>query len=1105
MNIARLLQLLLLQTILEGSSLSVDSQGDCKIKEVSGFLVNVCESRADINKTNLNNIRSMKCIHSDEFYNILWKQYGRVNFITVDILCRNDPYFYQACAVEAMRKKYEMRYKNITDQAHLDIGIAKSSGQFPCGFLCLERVPMGLPNVVKLRNDGECTANHDCWNPVSINETSCPANADGQCDEKCESPNCQDESFCNGFSYGLWCDNHTQYLPVPMICDGVPSCKDGMDENICQVDNETMSTCKYLRDGEVEQEMQIPLYNFTRCRPLNHIQWVSIFFAYCADFMDQTNCTDITRVGLHCPIRGFMSTVARQVICTIVQDKVKHAILKIPPLCDDKLDKACVSARHSSCVVHKHQLCDGSKDCQDNSDEAQLDCQIMTDQYCVRRFVFQGSGQGINFSIPLTWVQDGIADCLNGEDEKVNWPTCGSGRTFRFKDRLNSSCSEVFLCPGSDDYIDFSRLCDKIDSCSNENKICEKSRDQPAIMQHAFRAENDDFILLYCLRGLESISYLKNEICARQKFIHSEKKVFGMNHSSSIIWSPRIKRDCEYFYGELYVFLSCLHLCTNSLCPLEPETGSRLELCPGRFTRSKVFSVDGNGKIAVLIKNAKSRQLSNDIFFCKNTSACLTYDKVCNLVDDCGDGSDESLCSNHFQCETSEEYISLDQKCDRKFHCSDLSDECNDSCGGTIINGSIFLRFMAWAIGILAVILNLYSLLKNMFNLHTCRSEAAFITKSLVILISFGDLLIGIYLSLLAFFDFYHGSKHCKMQTEWLTSTTCVSLGILNSLGSEISLFSMTALSIIRAIGSVQNTLSLPKNTSRKSVLKVTFLAVIVFLICFMISYWPMLKSFEDYFVNGVRYEKHNNLLLGCPGKKRHMSILGEYYGRMRPTGGFLSWSKINALMASMFSKDYGGIQTETLSFYGNDPVCVFKYFVRMDDPQKYFSLVILSFNCLCFIIITVSYFAIALASRNSIRTLRSKAENKTQNSAAEETNARLQRVVHMIICTDFLCWIPFTITCWLHFFNVADAEPWYPTFSILVLPINSVVNPVLYDKTITRAVDSGFIRLKNIISNKLKKPTIPRGLGIELKNKVEDRVKDKCELDEGNVATAAL
>ena len=461
------------------------------------------------------------------------------------------------------------------------------------------------------------------------------------------------------------------------------------------------------------------------------------------------------------------------------------------------------------------------------------------------------------------------------------------------------------------------------------------------------------------------------------------------------------------------------------------------------------------------------------------------------------------MCDNHFQCAFSKEYISLNQKCDRIYHCLDLSDECNDSCGGTIINGSIGLIFMAWLIGIVAIFFNFYSLMKNTINFRACRSEAAFITNGLVILINIGDFLIGIYLMLLASFDSYYGSKHCKMQTEWLTSTTCVSLGIINFLGSEISLFSMTALSIIRAVGSVQNTLSVPKDTTRKSVVKIISIAISFLLISFLISYWPMFRSFEDYFVNGVRYEKHNTLLLGCPDKRKHMSILAEYYGRMRPTGDLLSWSQINALIASMFSKDYGGIRKETLSFYGNDPVCVFKYFVRMDDPQKYFSLVILSINCLCFVAITVSYFAIALASRNSIRAIKSKAENKTQNATAEKTNARLQRVVHMIIFSDFLCWIPFTITCWLHFFNVVDAEPWYPDFSILVLPINSVVNPVLYDKTITRAIDSVYVRLKTKISNKLRKRMLSKGPEIELENRVEDNAEERVE--KGNVATAEL
>ena len=33
-----------------------------------------------------------------------------------------------------------------------------------------------------------------------------------------------------------------------------------------------------------------------------------------------------------------------------------------------------------------------------------------------------------------------------------------------------------------------------------------------------------------------------------------------------------------------------------------------------------------------------------------------------------------------------------------------------------------------------------------------------------------------------------------------------------------------------------------------------------------------------------------------------------------------------------------------------------------------------------------------------------------------------------------------------LHYFMIVDASPWYTTFSIVILPINSVLNPVLYD-----------------------------------------------------------
>ena len=67
--------------------------------------------------------------------------------------------------------------------------------------------------------------------------------------------------------------------------------------------------------------------------------------------------------------------------------------------------------------------------------------------------------------------------------------------------------------------------------------------------------------------------------------------------------------------------------------------------------------------------------------------------------------------------------------------------------------------------------------------------------------------------------------------------------------------------------------------------------------------------------------------------------------------------------------------------------------------------------------------------------------------------NNRLQRKISVIILTDFLCWVPFIIICFLHTIGLIDGSPWYALLSILILPINSVINPVLYDDTMGRVI----------------------------------------------------
>ena len=76
-----------------------------------------------------------------------------------------------------------------------------------------------------------------------------------------------------------------------------------------------------------------------------------------------------------------------------------------------------------------------------------------------------------------------------------------------------------------------------------------------------------------------------------------------------------------------------------------------------------------------------------------------------------------------------------------------------------------------------------------------------------------------------------------------------------------------------------------------------------------------------------------------------------------------------------------------------------------------------------------------------------------------------MQQKISIIIATDFFCWVPFVTVCGLHSMEVLDATPWYALFSILILPINSVINPLLYDNTITDIVSQTTRRTCTFVS----------------------------------------
>ena len=162
-----------------------------------------------------------------------------------------------------------------------------------------------------------------------------------------------------------------------------------------------------------------------------------------------------------------------------------------------------------------------------------------------------------------------------------------------------------------------------------------------------------------------------------------------------------------------------------------------------------------------------------------------------------------------------------------------------------------------------------------------------------------------------------------------------------------------------------------------------------------------------------------------------------------------------------MFTKIHGGVSHRTLGFYGNDPVCLFKFFVSSDEPQSAYSWSLLVTNFLCFGVISISYLVVfAITSTSSL----SQSQGATGDMVRSRNN-RLQRKISIIILTDFLCWVPFVIICFLHTIGQIDASPWYSLLSILILPVNSVINPLLYNDTVERIVGRVFCWIRREIN----------------------------------------
>ena len=302
------------------------------------------------------------------------------------------------------------------------------------------------------------------------------------------------------------------------------------------------------------------------------------------------------------------------------------------------------------------------------------------------------------------------------------------------------------------------------------------------------------------------------------------------------------------------------------------------------------------------------------------------------------------------------------------------------------------LQIFMWLIGISALCGNTFVLCWRKKHNHNNKVQSLLLRN-----LALSDLLMGVYMIIIASADIYY-KEYFPMNAEiWRSSITCKIAGALSIASSEGSVFFVTMISIDRFI-CIKN----PYSTNKLSVKSTTILISILWLTAFALAITPSLYSGKD----GDFYEI-SHVCIGLPLAQIQRHLINVTEVRMEINGfGYVSYTVV----------------TSHENIYGT-----------------FFSMaVFLGLNCFCYLIILLCYLVII---RVVYKTARDAGREQDMNE-----QIRLTLKVAAIVGTDFLSWFPIIILGILVQIRVltlpSSVVEWCVTF---ILPINSAINPYMY------------------------------------------------------------
>ena len=437
---------------------------------------------------------------------------------------------------------------------------------------------------------------------------------------------------------------------------------------------------------------------------------------------------------------------------------------------------------------------------------------------------------------------------------------------------------------------------------------------------------------------------------------------------------------------------------------------------------------------------------TNPPSFCHDT--CHYFfpmgDRYCDGVEDpawqfinkpeCPKGFDEFDCPTRFKCNAKGK-ISIDvlQICDGIKDCDDHSDEQN--CVTALFSSSTemiaepAIKTAFWIIGFVVIFGNLYVIVTSFAVLNQKKTIQGVGFQQIIVLnIAIADLMMGIYLITIAAYSELFSGYYGAVDQEWRSSLKCSIIGSLVVISSQTSCFLMVVLTAFR-LSNIVNAIGSLASSSRRWV----FCVVVAWLLSLIVGIVPMISS---YFMHSFSFSTTvNHGTLESTQVTEFACRIAALCNKTIKYNGYEFQSALEFVHNSLPQ----GSSVALFGYYGQTSVCMPRFYVAYGESSWEYTIFIMTVNFLSFVFIAVGYIWIFKQSSKSSANV-----GRAQSNQVNAQAARMQRRIARIIATDFCCWIPICVMAYVRL-GVEFSDIVYQISAVLLLPINSAVNPFLF------------------------------------------------------------